>query len=227
MYGSNSLMKALLIFTCVLLGVVTVSAGKLTFDTTSKTMSTEPGDETVSVVFPYVNASDGEVEIIRFDSNCSACLSAGPKRKLKPGEKGVIDAVFKVGSFTGSISKTLKVTMRDEQGQLHAEVLELNVLVPVLVQIEPNKIQWQLGGELETKSVDVRIPWKNPIHVTGVNCTRANFKISVETVEVGRHYRVHVTPTSLETPQMGLIKVSTDCEFAKFRDHMLFVSVVK
>jgi len=227
MFGFNRIMKTFLTFICLLLGVGNLFAGKLEFDTIAKTIPSEPGDETVSVAFPYVNSTDGAVEIVRFDSNCSACLSAGPKKTLKPGEKGVVDAVFKVGSFTGSIKKTLKVTMRDEQGQLHAETLELTVIVPVLVQIEPNKIQWQAGGALETKTVDVKIPWKNPIHVTGVHSTRPNFKISVETVEVGRHYRVHVTPSDLETAQMGLIKVSTDCEFKKFRDHMLFVSVVK
>lgn len=227
MFGFNSVMKTLLTITCLLLGVGNLLAGKLEFETTAKTMPSEPGDDTVSVNFPYVNTTDGDVEIVRFDSNCSACLSAGPKRKLKPGEAGVVEAVFKVGSYTGSIKKTLKVTMRDAKGQLHTETLQLTVLVPVLVQIGPNKIQWQAGGALETKTVDVKIPWENPIHVTGVQSTRSNFKISVETVDVGRHYRVHVTPTDLETAQMGLIKVSTDCEFKKFRDHMLFVSVVK
>lgn len=227
MYGFNSIMKTITTIACFLVCVGNLLAGKLEFETKVKTMPSEPGDETVSVVFPYVNSTDGDVEIIQFDSNCSACLSAGPKRKLKPGEEGVVEAVFKVGSFTGSIKKTLKVTMRDEQGELHQEMLQLTVLVPVLVQIEPKKIQWTAGGPLETKTVDVKIPWKNPIQVTEVSCTRSNFEISLETVEEGRHYRVHVTPTSLDSPQMGLVKVSTDCEFKKFRDHMLFLSVVK
>ncbi len=227
MFGFNKIMKIISTIACFALCVGNLLAGKLEFKTTAMTMPSEPGDETLTVNYPYVNTTKGDVEIVEFKSGCSACLSAGPKRKLKPGEEGVVEAVFKVGSFTGSIKKILKVIMRDDQGQLYEEVLELTVIVPVLVEISPNRLQWKMGGALETKTVDVKIPWKNPIKITDVSCTRSNFEISVETVEEGKHYRLHVTPTSLDLSQMGLVKVSTDCEFKKFRDHMFFLSVGK
>ena len=226
MFGFNSAQKW--VFGVLLASGIAVSSfgGTLTFDKTELSTPSNPGDETVSVEFPYTNASTGVVEIVRFDSNCSACLSAGPKRQLKPGEKGKVEAVFKVGAFTGSIKKTLKVTMRDEQGQLSTTNLILTVNVPVLVSVKPNKMVWQRNGTMETQTTEVKIPWKNPIRITGLTCSRPNFDLRMETVEEGRHYRLHVTPKSLEVAQMGLVKISTDCEFTKFKDHMVFLTVL-
>jgi len=200
-------------------------AGPLQFDVTLREADAMPEQDRVPVSFPYHNPHEMAVEIVEFRSTCGACLTAGPKQKVEPGGKSAVDAVFLVGAVGGELEKKLTVVMRDADGAFHEQELTVRVTVPEVVQVRPKKLEWELGGAGGEQVFDVKIPGDEPIHVTAARCTRPDFAVVVEEVENGRHYRVRVTPTKLDVPQLGLLKIETDCPIEKYKNHIVFVAV--
>ncbi|QQL46223.1 DUF1573 domain-containing protein [Sulfuriroseicoccus oceanibius] len=199
--------------------------GPLKFDVTLREADATPEQDRVPVSFPYHNPHDIAVEIVEFRSTCGACLTAGPKQKVDPGGKSAVDALFLVGAVGGKLEKKLTVVMRDANGAFHEQDLTVRVTVPEVVQVRPKKLEWALGGEGGEQVFDVKIPGDDPIHVTAARCTRPAFAVIVDEVEKGRHYRVRVTPSKLDVPQLGLLKIETDCPIEKYKNHIVFVAV--
>lgn len=207
--------------------LVSVVAGGLDFTVTLHEVAAAADQDQVEVQYPFTNATDGVLEIVEFRSGCRACLKAGPKQRVEPGAKSAIDAVFLVGAMGGTQEKSVTVVTKNDAGEFFEQALTIRVAIPTLVTVAPKKLEWSVGGELTAQSIDIKVTWKDAIGVTGATCTRPNFEVGIEELEPGRHYRMHVVPTSLDAPQLGLIRIETDCQIEKYKNHIVFVSVTE
>lgn len=202
----------------------------LAFETVLKDVHASASADQVTVEFAFENVSDSVVRLGGLEVHCS-CLKGEIvpaelyPNGIKPGEKGMIRSVFELGQFRGTVEKTIGVLFEgDEKASL---ALRVRVHVPVLFEIEPQTLIWELGGATETQTFDIKVTHENPINILKHTVSSQVFPYEVEIVEPGRRYKVHVTPTSTEKPGLGVLSFLTDCDIEKHRRRQAFVVVRK
>lgn len=183
-----------------------------------------PADDKADADFEFTNDGKNPIKILSVMSGCQ-CLSAeAPEGEIAPGAGGKVRSVFKVGAFNGTVEKQLVVRWQENNND-HDTILTVAVKVPELIRIEPTTLVWGQGAEPNVQDFRVLIVWTDPINLLSVECSRPEFDFTVEKVKDGREYVVHVKPTKLDQPLLGLFQFKTDCKFEKFRNPMGFVHV--
>lgn len=205
-----------------------LSAGSLTFP--EKMMELSPGLEqsTVSADFKFTNETDKPVTIAKYDGGCS-CLSvqiAGGKRVYAPGESGVLRANFDMGTFAGTVDKNIAVWLDGDSANEPSEHLTVRVKIPVLIELEPKTVKWEIGESATPKSIQIKMNGDKPIHISSVSAsTSQTFDHEVKTIEDGKHYELVVTPKSVSAKGLAIFRIQTDCEIQKHSLQQAFAVV--
>jgi hypothetical protein len=201
------------------------AAAGLAFETTRLDFKVEIDQETVTAAFPFKNVSGREVKIIEVHSNCGCVRAETDKKSYAPGESGVVEAVFKVGSFEGKIQKT--VSLQTDLPDVLLPPLVVGIDIPTVMEITPPLTEWVLGEPPVTREIAIDISYPEPVNLVKVGTSRANFQHELVTVEPGRKYKLLVTPQSTDAIQLAVLRIETDCPVQKHRTKMAFVGVVK
>lgn len=205
-----------------------VHAGELAFDEMNKEQDAAVDATTVTTDFAFTNKSDKPVTITKSDPTCS-CLKveiSGGKLKYAPGESGVIRTTFDVGNTTGSVEKGIAVWLDDDPPANPSVFLKVNIHVPVLVNLEPKTLSWAIGDKLEPKTIQIRIAEGSSIQVVDVK-SKDTFTCELKTLEKGRSYDLVVTPKSMDSPDLSIIRIETDSKIAKQKTQQAFAVVRK
>lgn len=203
--------------------------GKLDFKETFKEVHAPADVKTVTADFEFTNRSDQEVTIAKHESTCS-CMSVGVKGgKLRyaPGESGLIRAEFDMGNFSGEIDKVINLYLDKDPLDQPSVKLTVRVHIPVLINLEPKTLKWDLAGKAEPQSIKIVMNHNKPIKVTKVTCSSENFKTELKTVTEGKSYELVVTPQAIDKPALAILRIETDCEIAKHRTQQGFAVVRK
>lgn len=189
-----------------------------------------PADaKTVAADFEFTNRSDKAVSVVKYDAACS-CMSVkikDGKLRYAPGESGLIRAEFDMGNFSGVVDKVVAVWLDDDPAEAPSMALTVRVHIPVLVSIEPKTLKWNLGGEDQAQTIRIEMNHSSPIHVTGMTSSSAAFKPELKTIQEGKRYELIVTPTDINTPGLGILRIETDCEITRHRTQQAFAVVRK
>lgn len=216
----------LLLVSCLMIPCL---AGELTFSEVTKDVRAAPDARTVTADFSFENKSGEDVTISRYEASCS-CMSVqvqGGKLQYAPGEKGVIRALFDMGNFSGSVDKAVQVWLEGDSESKPSIRLVTNVTIPVLVEVEPKTLRWDLGAKAEPRTLEVRMNHSEPIHVKSVSCSNPNFKLELKTVEDGKHYELEVTPLNTSSQGLGVIHIETDCPVSRQASQRAFTVIRK
>jgi len=208
-------------------GCLRLAAGTLSFEETTKVVHAGTDAKTVTVDFVFQNKSGETVTIERYDAACT-CINAGiqgGRLVYPPGEGGVIRANFDMSHFSGTTDKSLAVWLKGDPEDKPSISLVARVSIPVLVEVEPKTLFWEVGGKPEPKVVTLRMKHTEPIHVTAVSGADTRFSQELRTIEKGKLYEIVVTPGSTGEVGMGVIHVDTDCSSARFRSQRVFTVV--
>lgn len=185
---------------------------------------------TVTEDFNFTNKSGKPVTITKADPPCS-CLKvqiSGGKLKYAPGESGVIRITFDMGTFSGTVDKVMPIFLDKDPEDKPSVALTMRVHIPVLVEVAPKTVKWDLGGSnLEPQTIEIRMTGDKPIHVTGIKPTSNAFSYELKMLEDGKKYAVVVTPLSLKVPGICIIRIETDCEVSKHRIQQAFATISK
>lgn len=206
-----------------------LSAGTLTFDAKEKEVACDVDSTQASADFTFKNESSETVVISRYDATCS-CIDAkikGSKFVYEPGETGVIRANFDTSNFTGAVDKTVAVWLKGDPESKPSIVLTTRVTIPVLVEVSPKSLIWELGGEADPKTVTIEMNHSEPIHIKSVSGADGRFIQELKTIEDGKKYEVTVTPANTDKVGMGVIHIETDCAITRHRSHRIFMVVRK
>lgn len=208
-------MRALLpiLFGMILPGM----AGEFTFETKLTEVEVPLDGRRVTADFKFENKSDEEVAIAKYNATCS-CMTVqvkGGKLSYAPGESGVIRGVFDMGNFSGTVDKSVQLWLDDDPEEAPSVTLTARIHIPVLVDVEPKTLRWDVGGKMESQTITVSMKHDEPIKVTSVNCANPDFKIELKVVEEGKKYELEVSPTDNESQSIGLISIETDCAIKK------------
>jgi len=211
---------AAMLYFCML----AVAAAALEFEKTEVSHSVDHGVDELTVSFPFKNAGGDPVRIVSIVSGCDCLVADAPEEAVAPGEAGEVTALFKVGAFLGKTKRELEVVM-ESNGRQTRQVLDVVMDIPRLFEVEPNALTWILGGESAPQVIDFKVIGDEPISIVDVVSSQETFEVRVETVEEGRHYRLHVEPESTERAMMSLLQINTDSEYQKFRRHSSFATI--
>ncbi len=129
------------------------------------------GQEEIVEGFHFTN--NGRATTIRkIETSCGCTTAKLDKMTYAPGESGVIRAMFKIGSLTGTQIKTIKVFTDDpDQPEVH---LTLKVIIPELLRITPRLVFWRPNEKPEPRTIDVTVTQDKPIKLTGLKTEGAN-----------------------------------------------------
>jgi hypothetical protein len=198
--------------------------GQLAFGNTLVDKKVDPSEEKLEVRFPFKNSQDKAVSVTKIETSCGCLQATVDKKVLEPGESGIVTGIFSVGARTGKYEKALHVkTLLD--GKESSQELRVRVEVPVVMEVVPQLVSWEVGEALEPKTIVVTVRREEAIRVKEVHCSRKGFTCEIRELQEGKVYRLDVTPESTETALMGIIRIETDCEISKHRRQLAFFSV--
>lgn len=219
------LLSALLLF----LSPVVWAGQGFSFVSDRVKVTVKPDAKLVSMPFEFENKTERPLKIARYDSACS-CISArvaGGKLAYQPGEKGKIVVDFELGSFSGEVEKTLMLWTTNDAAEKPSSILTSVITIPVLFEVSPKTLFWDHGGSKESKTIKLKVNSDQPIRILKLAGTNQNYSYELKTVRDGWEYELVVSPQSVESMGMGMIKITTDAAIPRYQRQQAFVCVRK
>lgn len=208
---------------------VIAQGGGLKFSSLLTEVTAPPNAATVTADFPFTNNGDKLVSIAKTDPGCS-CLKveiSGGKLNYAPGESGVVRATFEMGNFSGTVDKVVALwtgTDSDDKPSVH---LTARVHIPVLVNLEPKTVKWDIGAKAASQTVEIRMADDQTIHVVGVTSSNPSFKLELKKITDGKRYDLVITPENTDRPAIAVIRIETDCAIARHKLQNAFAVIRK
>ncbi|RYD48516.1 MAG: DUF1573 domain-containing protein [Verrucomicrobiaceae bacterium] len=218
-------MRALLI--CWIAGCLPLIAGTLKFEQSKKEITVAIDQKSATIDFPFKNESSDDVVIEKNASDCP-CAAVGVKdSKLtyKPGESGTVRIVFDLGKVPETADKVVSIYLKGDSEDHPSIKLSSRIIVPVVVELEPRSVIWDIGSKPEPKTVKVTINDSEPVKILSMASSDPNFKQELKTIEEGKKYEVVITPTSTKEAGMGVLQVETDSKSDNRRSHPVYMLV--
>ncbi len=208
---------------------VLVEAGSLQFEKLTQDVDATSEATVVTTDFNFTNKTNKPVTIAKSDPGCT-CLKvqiSGGKLKYEPGESGTVRATFDVGNATGIVEKVIALWLDSDAPDKPSMKLTAKFHIPVLIQLDPKTLTWQVGAKPEPKIIHIRMAEGKTIRVNSVKSGSPAFSYDLKTVEDGKKYDLVVTPLTIAQPGLSVIRLETDCELTKHRIQQVFAVVRK
>jgi hypothetical protein len=217
-------MRLLIIAGIVVMAQAPAEAG-LVFDSDVVRSTARPDEEHHTVRIPFRVDGAQPIHITEIDSTCGCLSAAADQEDYKPGEKGMITAVFRLGSFEGEVTKSLFVLSNDPADARRR--LSISITIPKLFEIAPEVTSWAVGEEPKPKTISFKVLQEKPVEITGITSTREAFKPEVKEVIKGREYQIILTPATTAEPVLGALRIQTTCELPRYRHRLCFFNVLR
>lgn len=206
---------------------VAVWAGGLQFSETTRELSPAVTETSITAIFPFTNVLDKAVKIVRMESECS-CMTIETKDKkmqLSPGESSELRGTFLLGSYTGTVEKTIRVWLEDDPGDKPSALLKVKVHIPELVSIEPKTTRWDLKSATDPKLIQIKFPAEAPAKITGITSSDEKFTSKLKTIENGRVYEIEISCASTANKALSVLKIDTDSSLPQQKSFQVFAVV--
>jgi hypothetical protein len=204
-----------------------LQAAGLDFETLLQEIHMDSDAAQATADFKFTNTSDKPLSIMKYDAACS-CMGvtiSGGKLRYAPGESGVVRATFHMGNFSGTVDKSVVLWMSGDPQGAPSKQLTVRVHIPVLVEVTPKTLQWDVDGAAKSQSIRVVMNHKSPIQVTQVTSSSEAFTHELKTITAGKEYEIVVTPTATKTPGLAVFRIETDCEISRHRIQQAFAVI--
>lgn len=204
-----------------------LSAGQLTFEKTVIELTPGADVSHVTADFPFTNKTDKTVVVKETlgDCSCTSIEISNAKTAYEPGESGVIRLNFDMGQSVGLVEKGASIWVDGDSKTKPSQRLTLKVSIPVLIEIEPKTLKWQIGEAMEPKTIKFKMLGEKPIHIQSVNASTEHFNQELKTVEDGRSYELTLSPKDGSKKALSVFRVETDCEAPKHKTQQVFAVV--
>jgi hypothetical protein len=215
------------IIPCIWLALTLHAAAGLQFPETHKEVHAPADADRVTVEFDFTNDGDAPLAIRKYHSGCS-CIGLrvkDEKMRYAPGESGVLHADFKLGNYSGTVDKMIALWLEDDPESQPSMRLTVRVHIPVLVEIEPKTLTWNLNGDAAPQVIRIRMKEGHPAGIANVSSSSPVFKTELKTIEDRKNYELWVTPERTSTAGLGVLRIETDHTSPKHRLHQAFAVV--
>lgn len=187
-------MKPLLTF-ALTAALAAVSAHALEWKTMHLSLRIAPLQRTTETAFEFTNTSDRPVTIKGVDASCDCLDARASADVIAPGARGLIHAKFTLGERSGLYRRTIIVST-DEPGPPVALTVELDV--PDVATLTPRSLEWKIGEPVVEQTVEIRVTDGIGLTVDEYAPTSDAFILRLETLEPGRHFRLHAVPKTTQ-----------------------------
>jgi hypothetical protein len=174
----------------MVVAVASVAYSELVWEQTALELHPAVGDDTAIGHFKYQNKGDKTIAIKNVSTSCG-CTAATAKNSAEPGEKGEVTATFKVGDRTGTQQKTITVTTDDPMHP--TAMLNLKVVIPQVLELQPTFVYWQAGEEAKAKTIVAKVGKDVSIKNLDVSSSNPDFTTKVEQPSANE-FRISVKP---------------------------------
>jgi hypothetical protein len=215
-------MKLPKIFASALFFSIAATSAEMVFESRLVEITVKPGQKVVTGNFPF-EIKNGSATVVSYDAKCT-CLAArleplNPDRSVKlvwkEGDAGRVMTQFDTSQFLGTVEKAIELNL---EGQKKPTILTVRIHVPELIKMEPSSLKWDKGGEAGEKVMKITINHDKPIRIVKHRGNNDKiFPYKLVTIRDGWEYEIRVKPTDLRQSGMGMISVTTDCEFPRFQ----------
>jgi len=186
------------------IATLAVSSKALEWKSVAQSVTTAPFQTKQAAVYHFRNAGSRPVTINDVQTSCD-CLEATPDKKTyAPGESGEIRALFTVGDRIGLYERTVTVVTDEPGNPAH---LTLQIEVPAVATAAPRSVTWQANEAAGEKSLEVTAAPGLEIDFHEAVPTNDAFSARLETVDAGRHYRLHLKPRDTTKPASVAVRL--------------------
>lgn len=204
-------------------------AAGLDFPSTTLEATPKPDADQVIVDFPFSNKTGGSLVIREAVPNCS-CLKIsikGGKMDYAPGESGVLRVLMDITNLSGDVEKAAVVFLSGDPETKPSAMLTVRVHIPVLVEVSPKAVRWNIGDKAEPKVVRITMHHDKPIHLLAVIPNKNVFRHQLRTIDDGKQYELEITPTDTSKPNLQGFGLVTDCDIKRHKNAQVFADVFK
>lgn len=194
---------------CTLFACALLPCAALEWKTRTHDFTMAPFQTTQEAVFHFTNNGDRPVRILEVESNCDCLIAGADQQVYAPGTTGVIRASFTIGDRLGIYERRIKVVTDESPEPVR---LQVRIEVPELVVVNPRSLAWKINEPATEKSVDLEVIPGLQINFTRVEATSNDFAARLETVEIGRRYRIFIRPPATNQPANAAIRIFGQAE---------------
>jgi len=170
--------------------------------------ASKAGEKGKLVRWDFVNQWDLPMMIERIDVSCGCLLGTKNEDMIKPGKKGHVEASFDPGPFRGKLQKSIHVRFVGFDKPVE---LSIEAMIASTVETSTRDLFWPPKSELLPQTIDLTAGTGIPFEVTGLTgISEEFFVIKKETVKEKFHYRLTITPLSIDPPAIHCLQVRTD-----------------
>jgi len=179
------------------------------FASTVTKIEVQAGQSSIEAGWDFTNYWDFPLVVERFESSCGCLAGQVGTQIIEPGKTGRIKATFQPGAHRGILRKSLHVRFVN-----YAQPVELVVEahIPSPVELSTTELFWTQGEPAKEQTVEVKSGTGAPFVITDLlGISPELFKISQETVQDGKSYRLHITPEAGAVVGTHILQVRTNC----------------
>ena len=166
---------------------------------------------------PILNRTGKPLKLLSVETSCSCMKVALSVSQLAPGAAGSVHCVFTVPNALGRAQKP--VILKTDAPFRPKEVALVRVEVPGILRATPERLTWSEGDSAEEKVLRITVAESSKLRLTKVECSRDSFAWSLQTIEDGREYELHVTPKDTTHPLCGMFLIQTDSPVPRQKNH--------
>lgn len=191
----------------VALGLGVSSAfGGLEWETTVRRARLRSGQAEFRAEFPFVNRG-GPLEIRKIHTSCGCTVAKVGERCLAAGERGSVEAVFRVDSRRGRQRRFVRVETDDPVRPFQELVLDLDV--PEQAWVGP-RLVWWCGGPREPRCIEVRPAAGVRVREVRARAVHEDWGVEVRRGDSGGVFRVEILPPTVAKTISTVVAVSVD-----------------
>jgi hypothetical protein len=183
------------------------ASAALKWEQTQIELHPKPGEAVAVGSFKYKNEGKDTVHIKSVHTSCGCTTAARKKDDVAPGESGEITATFKIGSSTGTATKTVQVETDDPSAPM--TVLTLRAVIPQMVEIQPTFVYWENSEEPKAKTIKVKMAKELQVQKLNVTSSSPAFETKV-TSNGANEFRIEVKPHDTSQAVNATLTVQPD-----------------
>lgn len=216
-----SKLTLLLILACI----APAAFAQLAWKSKEQEVTATLGQKSISAIYVFQNKGQHPVNVLDVKTSCGCTTAKMAKKTYAPGEKGEIEAELTIGEQMGFQEKMITVLTDDPQ--LPNAVLILKAHLPIILDIQPNAVTWELGDSPSPKSIKLKADPSLPVKVLSVFCDSMDIDTALKVDKEGQEYTIVVTPSGTKIQARGNILISTDYkQNGKSRNFNAFAAIV-
>lgn len=177
----------------------------------------------VELCYEFTNTGDFPLAVEKFSQTCGCMQGAWDGVPVEPGARGRITAKLLTRGLRGKVRKSLHVKFF-ESGDVE---LIGEVRIPEVLTYSAQTLRWKVGGETQSKQVDIGVTSKTPVKVLSVSANDPAFSCELLAGEDARTWRIVITPRDTKTARICVLQVRTDSKDPRDALHGLFALVEK